>query len=143
MYSLLVILSIFLLVSCDDQDQVPPIEGWSPSICANGSSSSCGVDWSISFKALNFPADVQIVINDVVVIDECDPKSNWSRNSYSDIVEFSIRDFANLDGTQTVNLAMYDMKECREAKVLKFIENGQNYEVANVGGQKKILIKRY
>lgn len=139
----LMIVALLSLVGCDDMpEEAGQAEGWNPRLCTEKSSEGCGVDWFISIKGESIPKDLQIVLNDVVIIDECDPKSWWSMSSISDVREFKINDYIDMKGTETINMRIFDLKECKANKTEKGYYAGQNYTVKNVSGKKRIVIER-
>ena len=53
-----------------------------------------------------------------------------------------MNDFSNLDGTQKVNLQVFDRLNCNETKKLYLQQNNQNYIIDSSGGQKRIRITK-
>jgi hypothetical protein len=111
-------------------------------VCTGKSSSACGVDWFITFKNQGLPENIQILLNNKIIIDECDPQPYWSSTPTSQTTEFKIRDYANLDGTQKLSLRVFDMKDCFLSKTEKTFEADQAYSVESSGGVKRIFINR-
>ena len=139
---LLLLLSLMFLVSCDAEEETPT-EGFRPGACAEQKSSGgCGVDWYFTFPKSGFPTNAQVVINDQVIIDQCSPTSQWAVSSTSLVVEFEMNDFSNLDGTQKVNLQVFDRLNCNETKKLYLQQNNQSYIIDSSGGQKRIRITK-
>lgn len=139
---LLLLLSLMFLVSCDAEEETPT-EGFRPGACAEQKSSGgCGVDWFFTFPKAGFPTNAQVVINDTVVIDQCVPTSQWATSSTSQVVEFELNDFSNLDGTQIVNLQVFNRFNCNETKKLYLQQNDQKYILENSGGKKTIRITK-
>ena len=140
--TLVLSLCLLALVSCDSQEPTPGLETWNPSLCTGKSSSGCGVDWFITLKNQGLPENVQILLNDKIVIDECDPQAYWTSTPTAQSTEFKLRDYANLDGTQKLSLRVFDMKDCSFSKTEKSFEADQAYSVESSGGVKRILINR-
>ena len=140
--TLVLSLCLLALVSCDSQEPTPGLETWNPSLCTGKSSSGCGVDWFITLKNQGLPENVQILLNDKIVIDECDPQAYWSSTPTAQTTEFKIRDYANLDGTQKLSLRVFDLKDCSLSKTEKTFEADQAYSVESSGGVKRIFINR-
>lgn len=143
---LLMIVSLFLLSGCDAEDEkMPEVEGgWDPLSCATATKSSeaCGIDWFITFKISGFPDNIQILLNDTSIIDECDPQSNWSKLTSAQRIEFKITDFANLDGKQRINMRVYDRHDCFKTKTEMSNQVNQDYVILVVNGEKRILIEK-
>jgi len=136
-------LCLSLLAGCEDQPLEEGMErGWNPLSCTFKSEGSCGTDWYISFTSDVIPTNLQILLNEKVVINECDPQSYWSSTSTSRVVEFKINDYANLNGEQTLDLRVFDMKDCYSSKKEIGFWSNQKYIIKNVAGEKRISIER-
>ncbi len=134
---------LFLLISCEDGplDQ-EMTRGWNPITCTQKSSEDCGVDWFISLKSDAVPQNLQVLLNNSVVIDECDPQSYWSSTQTSQLIEFKISDYSNLSGEETLDMRVFDMKDCSAAKKEIGFYADQKYVIKNVSGEKRITIER-
>jgi len=140
--TLILTLCLVALVSCDSERPNAVLETWNPSLCTGKSSSGCGVDWFITLKNQGLPENVQILLNDTIVIDECDPQAYWTSTPTAQTTEFKLRDYANLDGTQKLSLRVFDRKDCFLSKTEKTFEADQAYSVESSAGVKRILINR-
>jgi hypothetical protein len=143
MKKLLYLLSLLvLLAGCNDEPLDEELQrGWNPLSCTD-KSVNCGVDWFISLKSDAVPQNLQILLNEKIVINECDPQSYWSSTSTSQVVEFKITDYANLTGEETLDMRIFDMKDCiDQKKEIAFYAN-QRYSIKNVSGKKRITIER-
>lgn len=138
---LLLLLSLMFLVSCDAEDATP-VEGFRPGVCVENSAVGCGIDWFFTFPKSGFPQNAQIVINDQVIIDQCAPSSQWAVSQTSLVVEFELNDYSDLDGTQTVNLKVFNRLNCNEKAELYLQQNGQSYIIDSTGGKKRIRITK-
>jgi len=142
----LLILTVMLglLVSCNDDAEVVEPKGYFNSLtCTQKSSSGCGVDWLLSFNKLYLPENVQILINENIIIDQCDPKSYWDTDG--DTIShdvFRISNYSNLNGTEIVNIRIFDMKNCSLPKTEKSNETKVDYIMKSFGGKKEIWVSR-
>jgi hypothetical protein len=139
----LLLLTLVLVSGCEDDAMDENLErGWNPITCTQKSSGRCGVDWFISLKSDAVPQNLQILLNDKIVINECDPQSYWSSSSTSQVVEFKIADYANLSGEETLDMRIFDMKDCYTPKKEIGFYADQKYTIKNVSGKKRISIER-
>ena len=136
------LLLLGLVGGCKDEPMQEELNrGWNPLSCTD-KGMNCGVDWFISLKSDAVPQNLQILLNEKVVINECDPQSYWSVTSTSQIVEFKISDYANLNGEQTLDMRIFDMKDCIDRKKEIGFYANQKYAIKSVNGKKRITIER-
>lgn len=134
--------SLILLTSCEQEDVPPAYEGsYDPLTCLK-SSPGCGVNWYVSLARDAFPDSVQIMFNEKIIIDDCDPQSNWSRKAGTMTNEYTIQDYADLDGTQNFSMRIYDRLDCYSPKKEHSFEIKQSYKAVTVGREKQIWIKK-
>lgn len=140
---LLLGLTLALVVGCDAEDEIPQ-DGryFNPLSCVDKSAGECDVDWIISFARDNYPDTVQIVINDKVVVDDCDSQSYWSKNQTSRYNEYTIHDSVRFDCTKTFKMRVFDRKNCLDTKVEHTFVNEQRCMNKVVGGQKQIWVEK-
>lgn len=136
-------LFLSILAGCEDAPLEEGMErGWNPLRCTSKSSGDCGIDWYVSLKGDAIPQNLQVLLNEQVIIDECDPQPYWEASTTSQVVEFKIKDYANLSGEQTLDMRVFDMKDCSARKKEIGFWANQKYTVKNVGGEKRIIIER-
>jgi hypothetical protein len=140
---LLLTVMLGLLSSCNDKAEVVEPEGYFNPLSCTKSSSGCGVDWVLTLNKANFPENGQILFNEKVIIDECDPQSYWSvGGETSTKIEFRIRNYADLSGKEKISMRIYDRKDCSLPKTEKSFEAEQPYTLKNFGGEKQVWIER-
>lgn len=140
---LLLTVMLGLLSSCNDDAEVMEPEGYFNPLTCTKSSSGCGVDWILTLNKASFPENGQILFNDSIIIDECDPQSHWSIDGETlTHIKFRIRNYANLSGKEKLDMRIYDRKNCDLPKTEKSFEAGISYVIKNFGGEKQIWIER-
>lgn len=138
-----VFLTLFILTSCEEPAVTPELEGTFDPLSCTKSSAACGVDWLFSFQKGGFPINAQILINERIIIDECDPQSYWSINGEtSKEIEFKIIDYVNVSGAETFSMRIFDRKDCAAAKVEHSYVTRQSYDVKNINGKKEVWVTR-
>lgn len=136
------LIMLSLVTACKDEPLDEDIQrGWNPLSCTD-KSVNCGVDWFISLKSDAVPQNLQILLNEKSVINECDPQPYWTNTATSQVVEFKISDYANLSGEEALDMRVFDMKDCIERKKEIGFYADQKYTIKNVSGKKRITIER-
>ena len=140
---LLVMLSLFLLVSCEQEEATgpKPQDGRTvdPLRCQNGGE-GCDMNWNITKTRHLFPDFIQLLINDKVIYDECERKGNVGITRNVDKVLMTIWDYNRLDGNQDFKMQINDLKDCYSTKEVFYKNAIQTYKVENVNGEKHVQI---
>ncbi len=141
---LLVLTSIFALsVACNPQgpqvDSVPDIM-IDPLRCQSAGE-GCDMKWNISKSNKDFPANLEILVNDKTIFNECDRDVNVSVNRTGGTIEISILHFFRLSGTEKFKLKLNDLKDCYSSKTDFYSSSVQSYEVKKINGDDEVFIK--
>lgn len=136
---LVLLVSLILLSACDEgTSEIIPEGGFNP-LC---SSDRCNVEWNLFFSRPEFPENAQVMINETIIIDECDPNGRWAVERTSKSVEFTIPEYVNITGKEKFSMRIYDMRTCYEKKIEHSFMANQPYTIKNIGGEKHVWIER-
>jgi hypothetical protein len=139
----LLLLPLVLLVSCEESPDADILNrGWSPLTCLNQAGAACDSEWYITFKGEKTSNKLQIVINNEVVIDECNRESYWNVSRLTNAVEFRISNYASLSGRETFDVRIFDLKDCYSLKTELAFWANQTYQSSSVNGKKRISFER-
>lgn len=142
-YFLVVMIGLFLMVSCQEDKQTGPKEGdgrtVDPLRCQNGGN-GCDMNWNITKSRNKFPDYIQLLVNDKVIYDECERKGNVGITRNVDKVLMTVWDYVRLDGTQYFKLQINDLKDCYAKKEMFYKDAIQDYKVESVNGEKHVQI---
>jgi hypothetical protein len=140
----LFLLALVSLCSCQDtQDTINGGEGTSitidPLSCQTGGE-KCDMNWNIEKSRNKFPDNIEILINDKKIFDECLREGNVGITRGTDTVSIIIWKFLRLDGTQDFKFQINDLKDCYSTKSDFYSNLVQNYDVKTINGEKQVLI---
>lgn len=142
---LLLILSLFLLIACDAQDEVDPrTQGyWSPVTCAKEiGAAGCTTEWNFYFKRDGFPKNVSIYINNVKLIDECSPNGRWITQTSGAKKEFRLDNFSSIKKTDKISMRVMNLGEPCGTLNREFIyHEKQDFEVSTDENDPYVVIE--
>ena len=140
---LLLLLCLLNLSSCDP---ATPIEAQGrPSItidplgCQSGGE-GCDMKWNIDKARLGFPENIQILINDKKIYDECLREGNVAVTRTTTAVNIILWNYIRIDGTQDFKFQITDQKDCYSTVDQFYMNAVQAYDVKFVDGQKQVFI---
>jgi hypothetical protein len=140
---LLVMMSLFLLTACEEEEQTGPTETdnrtVNPLRCQDGGD-GCDMNWNITKSRNKFPEYIQILINDKVIHDECKATTRIAVTRNVDKVIMTIWDYIRLDGKQDFKFQINDLKNCFESKTVFYQSATQGYLIEDVNGEKHVQI---
>ena len=110
---LVIILALGALSACKIADEVSP-ERFNPALCTEKSSEGCNVDWLFSFNRDNYPQNMQIILNDKVLIDDCDVSSQWSK-TVGQRIDYRLTDYIDFKCDKTFKLKIRSAPTCNSS----------------------------
>ena len=139
---LFLVLASFLLVSCNQDDQVVPNSenSWSPLSCEGAD--NCKTEWNFYFKRDGFPTNVSIYVNNVKVVDECSPDGTWIMRRAGAKVEFRKDNYSSIKKTDKISLRVIDMGQpCGVEKTEFLYMKNQTFTVTNNDTDNYVVIE--
>lgn len=97
--------------------------------------------WQIEKSIKNFPQNIEIVINDSSVFNECSRDADVTVLRGERLVNITMNNFIRVNGLQTFKFQMNDLKDCNESKSEFYKSLYQTYELRNIDGELIVDIK--
>ncbi len=137
------IISAFIVSGCEKANQVVPDPEIGRSVdplrCVEGGV-DCDMNWNITTSRHKFPDNIQLLINDKVIFDECERTGNVAVTRGDETVNVKIWKYVRLDGNQDFKFQVNDLQNCYDAKKVFYVKAIQDYTVVNVNGEKHVQI---
>jgi hypothetical protein len=136
-------LILFICASCEQPpvDEVANTEMTIDPLSCQDGGTYCDMTWQIEKSIKNFPQNIEIVINDSTVFNECNRDSDVTVLRGERLVNITINNFIRLNGLQTFKFLMNDLKDCNESKSEFYKSLYQTYELRNIDGELIVDIK--
>jgi hypothetical protein len=140
----LFLMSLFILVGCN-QEQPTTEENQGTGItidplsCQTGGD-RCDMNWTIEKSRSKFPDNIEILVNDRRIFDECLREGNVGVTRRVDTVSMILWKFVRLDGTEDFKLQINDLKDCYSLKSEFYKSSVQKYEIKSINGDKQVFI---
>lgn len=141
MRTLILAICLVSLAACKISSELAP-DRFNPAACAEGiSSNACNVDWIFSFNRESYPTKMQIILNDQVVIDECEYSNQWTKTE-SRYTEFRLRNFSDFDCDKSFKMKIMKINNC-DSKYVEFATfSEQECFAKRVHGVKEVWVER-
>lgn len=142
MLNMMLFLGLFLLVSCEE-DQTPPIEAKDEPICGQSLVCISKMNWNILLaKKSTFPKYIEVIVNNNVVLDECNPNPEYRVERGGSVVEVALWNYIPLkiDRSSKFNLKINDRGTCYEPRVDYYFKIGQDYKVDTIEEQRHVIV---
>ena len=141
---LLLTLCLFALFGCNPAATTVEAEG-KPSITIDPLSCQaggvgCDMKWNIDKSRLGFPENIQILINDKKIYDECQQEGNVAVTRTSTAVNIILWNYVRVDGSQDFKFQINDQKDCYSTVEQLYLNAVQAYNVKFIDGQKQVFI---
>ncbi len=109
--------------------------------CSDFRDSSCDMNWYILSSADSFPRNLELLINDKVIFNECLRDINVAVTRTNFQVEVIIYKFANLKAGVPFSLTINDLGDCYSQKVQFYNRSVQPYELREVNSTSNLIIR--
>lgn len=138
----LFIFMLFSLVACVE---APPEEistrSSEPLRCSEFRDTSCDMNWYIISNADSFPKNVELLINEKVIFNECSRDVNVSVSRTNFNVEIIIYKFANLSAGVPFSFTVNDLGDCYSDKTQYYNRSIQPYEIKEINSGAGLIIR--
>lgn len=137
------LLMLLVLVGCDADQQVEPTTGRMRDAleCAEKSSSRCGVDWQFKFDRDGLAENLIIYVNGKAIINDCDPKSYWSREVLLDTTRYIVRDYMDIGQGEEFAVRIFGKEECSDERDERVYVAKYKPKVKTIGGIKVVTVE--
>lgn len=140
------LVSLLTLVSCE-QDDYPETENDNqgrfsdPLRCENGGE-GCDMTWIITASRNQFPDNIEILINDVAIFDECKRKGNvYVDRTRETVVDVKLWKYIRLKNeAQEFSLQINNLGTCYTDKKVYYRQTLQKYDLTMINGETYVTI---
>ena len=125
----------------------PPVENTDvirsidPLSCqVNEDGSNCDMNWFVFKDPQDFPANIQVLVNDKKIFDECSRDGNVGVTRSLEKITIVLWNYIRLSGNEKFKLQINDLKDCYSGVSIFYLNNNQPYEVKTSSDLKRVEI---
>jgi hypothetical protein len=146
-YPLFLLLYIPLLFIQGCNGTTPPVENTDvirsidPLSCqGTDEGSNCDMNWFLFKDPHDFPANIQVLVNDKKIFDECSRDGNVGVTRSLEKITIVLWNYIRLSGNEKFKLQINDSKDCYSGVSIFYLNYNQPYELKTSSDLKRVEI---